>query len=53
MARAPSRPRGTGHQNTLVERQIEATDGQIDRLVCELYGLKEEEIGTVEDAACG
>jgi len=30
------------------ERQIEATDGQIDGLVYELYGLTEEEIGVVE-----
>jgi hypothetical protein len=27
-----------------------ATDGQIDRLVYELYGLTEEEIGVVEGA---
>ena len=31
-----------------LERQIEAVDGQIDRLVYELYGLSEEEIGIVE-----
>jgi hypothetical protein len=31
-------------------RQIEATDRQIDRLVYELYGLTEEEIGIVETA---
>ena len=30
------------------QRQIEATDGQIDALVYELYGLTEEEIGIVE-----
>ena len=30
------------------ERQIEAVDGQIDRLVYELYGLAEEEIEIVE-----
>ena len=28
--------------------RIEATDGQIDALVYELYGLTEEEIGIVE-----
>lgn len=33
---------------TLLQRQIEATDAQIDRLVYELYGLTEEEIGIVE-----
>ena len=31
-----------------LERQIEATDGEIDRLVYELYGLTEEEIRIVE-----
>jgi hypothetical protein len=31
-------------------RQIEATDRQIDRLVYELYGLTEEEVGIVEEA---
>jgi hypothetical protein len=29
-------------------RQIAATDRPIDRLVCELYGRMEEEIGIVE-----
>jgi hypothetical protein len=32
----------------MLERQIEAVDGQIDRLVYELYELTEEEIGIVE-----
>ncbi len=32
------------------QRQIEATDRQIDALVYELYGLTEEEIEIVEDA---
>lgn len=32
----------------LYERQIDATDGQIDALVYELYGLTEEEKGIVE-----
>jgi hypothetical protein len=35
---------------TPIERQIEATDRQIDRLVCDLYGLSEEEIRIVEGA---
>ena len=34
---------------TLLERQIEATDRQIDALVYELYGLTEEEIAIVEE----
>ena len=33
---------------TLLQRQIDATDRQIDRLVYELYGLTEEEIKIVE-----
>lgn len=32
----------------LYERQIKSVDGQIDRLVYELYGLSEEEISIVE-----
>jgi hypothetical protein len=31
-----------------IERQIAATDKQIDALVCELHGLTEEEIKIVE-----
>ena len=34
----------------LIERQITATDKQIDQLVYELYGLTDEEIGIVEEA---
>ncbi len=41
----------TGHDRTLIGRQIEATDRQIDRLVYELYGLTEDEIGIVEGTA--
>ena len=33
-----------------LQRQIDATDRQIDRLVYELYGLTEEEMGIVEGA---
>ncbi len=33
-----------------LQRQIDATDRQIDRLVYELYGLTEEEVGIVEGA---
>ena len=42
---------GTPHEKTALERRIEATDGQIDALVYELYGLTEEEIGIVEEKA--
>ena len=38
----------TGQEKTVLQRQIVATDRQIDRLVYELYGLTEEEIGIVE-----
>lgn len=38
----------TDHEKNLIERQIEATDKQIDALVYELYGLTEEEIKIVE-----
>jgi len=38
----------TPHEKELIERQIKITDNQIDRLVYELYGLTEEEIGIVE-----
>ena len=33
----------TAHDKTLIQRQIDATDRQIDRLVYELYDLTEEE----------
>jgi hypothetical protein len=33
---------------TLYQRQIEATDRQIDALVYELYGLTREEIAIIE-----
>ncbi len=32
------------HEKTALQRQIDATDLQIDALVYELYGLTEEEI---------
>lgn len=41
----------TEHEKTVIERQIEATDKQIDTLVYELYGLTEEEIKIVEGKA--
>ncbi len=37
-----------GHEKTVVERQIAATDRQIDQLVYELYGLTDAEIEIVE-----
>jgi hypothetical protein len=40
----------TPDEKTRIERQIAATDQQIDRLVYELYGLTEEEIKIVEKA---
>ncbi len=38
------------HERTALERQIEATDREIDRLVYGLYGLTEEEIRIVEES---
>jgi hypothetical protein len=35
-------------EKNMLERQIEAVDGQIDGLVYELYGLSDDEIGIVE-----
>ena len=38
----------TPHEQTALERQIEAADRQIDALVYELYGLTVEKIAIVE-----
>ena len=38
----------TDQEQTLLKRQIAATDKEIDELVYELYGLTEEEIAIVE-----
>jgi type I restriction-modification system DNA methylase subunit len=40
----------TASDKTLLQRQIDATDRQIDTLVYELYGLNEAEIKIVEEA---
>jgi hypothetical protein len=40
----------TPHDQTALQRQIEDTDRQIDRLVYELYELNEDEIKIVEEA---
>ncbi len=39
----------TGHEQTALRRQIEATDAEIDRLVYNLYGLTDDEIRIVEE----
>jgi hypothetical protein len=39
----------TPDSKTVLQRQIDATDRQIDKLVYELYGLTEEEIRIVEE----
>ena len=39
-----------GHDRELIQRQIDTTDKQIDRLVFELYGLTDREIRIVEEA---
>jgi len=40
----------TDHDKKVIDRQIDATDKQIDQLVYELYGLTDEEIRIVEEA---
>jgi hypothetical protein len=40
----------TGHEKTALQRQIDATDRQIDQLVYELYGMTDDEISIVEAA---
>lgn len=42
---------GPDHDRTMLARRIEAKDRQIDRLLYELYGLTEEEIGLVKAGA--
>ena len=36
------------NEGEMIQRQIQSTDRQIDRLVYDLYGLSEEEIKIVE-----
>jgi hypothetical protein len=43
---SPRTPHPSGKEH--LAREIESTDGAIDRLVYELYGLTEEEIRIVE-----
>ena len=43
----------TQRDRELLQRQINATDQEIDKLVYELYGLTDEEIGIVEEATRG
>lgn len=40
----------TAHDKTVIERQIAATDEEIDRLIYDLYGLTDDEIKIVEEA---
>jgi type I restriction-modification system DNA methylase subunit len=40
----------TAHEKSVLQRQIDATDRQIDKLVYEFYGLTEEEIKIVESS---
>jgi hypothetical protein len=42
----------TRQEQTVLARQIAATDAQIDRLVYDLYGLTEDKIKIVEDTKC-
>jgi hypothetical protein len=43
----------TSTDKDILQRQIDATDGRIDRLVYELYDLTDEEIEIVEETAIG
>jgi hypothetical protein len=40
-----------GHAHTVIQRQIEATDRQIDQLVYQLYGFNDAEIALVEQSS--
>lgn len=40
----------TADERNAIQRQIDATDQEIDRLVYELYGLTDDEIRIVEEA---
>jgi len=52
MILSPTSPAArTPPEKTLLERQIAATDTQIDRLVYDLYGQAEEDIKIVDGAA--
>ena len=42
--------KGNLQVKTMLQRQIDATDRQIDRLVYGLYGLTAEEVGVMEGA---
>ena len=48
--RTAIREAASERENTLLQRQIDATDAEIDRLVYDLYGLTAEEIAIVEEA---
>ena len=37
-------------EKTIIQRQINATDQQIDQIVYELYGLAKEEISIIEES---
>jgi len=41
----------TDHERAVLQRQIDATDRKIDKLIYELYGLTDAEIRIVEEAA--
>jgi len=41
----------TPTEKNILKRQIDTIDKQIDNLVCELYGLTEEEIKIVEESS--
>ena len=45
-------PANTAHEETAIQREIDATPpkaDQIDQLVCNLYGLTDDEIRIIEE----
>jgi hypothetical protein len=48
-----SRAASADHEKTVLQRQIEATDHEIDDLIYELYGLSDAEIKLVEESTRG
>ncbi len=48
--KAPAAAAQTAHENTVIQRQIDTIDRQIDHLVYELYGLTDDEMRIVDEA---
>ena len=48
--RVPATSGSPAHEKTVLQRQIDATDREIDRLVYEQYGLTDHEMAIVQEA---